>query len=120
MSRSISERESSSKLCADTKDRHSELTSAEKERLYARKRYRADPARAKRYTENYARNNRRARYGNLLVHLALKSGKLIRQPCEVCGAEKTDAHHDDYSQPLSVRWLCRSHHKKHHAKGKAA
>jgi hypothetical protein len=120
MSRSTSERASSSRLCADTKDQHSKLTRAEKERIYSRDRYRSDPSRAKGYTANYARNNRRARYCNLLVHLALKSGKLIRQPCEVCGAVKTDAHHDDYSQPLAVRWLCRSHHKKHHAKRKAA
>lgn len=24
------------------------------------------------------------------------------------------AHHDDYSKPLEVRWLCPSHHKLHH------
>lgn len=38
-----------------------------------------------------------------------------RQPCEVCGAEKSHAHHDDYGQPLVVRWLCHSHHMEHHA-----
>lgn len=37
-----------------------------------------------------------------------------KQPCEVCGAEKSEAHHDDYTKPLSVRWLCRSHHRLHH------
>ena len=41
---------------------------------------------------------------------------LIRQPCEVCGAEKSEAHHDDYEKPLEVRWLCRKHHREHHAK----
>jgi ribosomal protein S27AE len=45
---------------------------------------------------------------------AIKSGKLDRLPCEVCGAGKVDAHHDDYSKPLEIRWLCRSHHKAHH------
>jgi len=34
----------------------------------------------------------------------------------VCGAEKSDAHHDDYAAPLAVRWLCRTHHFQHHAK----
>lgn len=46
---------------------------------------------------------------------AIKKGKLIRQSCEKCGAEKTDAHHDDYAKPLEVRWLCRSHHIAWHA-----
>ena len=47
---------------------------------------------------------------------AIQSGKLIKQPCEVCGLEKSEAHHDDYSLPLSVRWLCRDHHAEHHRK----
>lgn len=44
------------------------------------------------------------------VSRALRSGKLIKGPCEKCGAENVDAHHDDYSKPLDVRWLCRRHH----------
>lgn len=50
------------------------------------------------------------------VRRALKRGDLVRQPCEVCGTtHQIDAHHDDYSKPLDVRWLCRSHHRLHHA-----
>lgn len=45
---------------------------------------------------------------------AITTGKLVRQPCEECGAEKADAHHDDYAKPLEVRWLCRSHHRQWH------
>jgi hypothetical protein len=48
------------------------------------------------------------------VGKALRAGRLIRQPCEVCGAAKSEAHHDDYSLPLTVRWLCRKHHAEHH------
>jgi hypothetical protein len=47
---------------------------------------------------------------------AVASGKLIGQPCEVCGATIVEAHHDDYSKPFDVRWLCRKHHREHHAK----
>lgn len=45
-----------------------------------------------------------------LVYAAIRDGRLTRGTCEVCGAEKTDAHHDDYGEPLRVRWLCRLHH----------
>ncbi len=44
-----------------------------------------------------------------MVANALKKGDLITSPC-FCGEEKVEAHHDDYSQPLNVRWLCRKHH----------
>lgn len=46
---------------------------------------------------------------------AISSGRLVRQPCEVCGALEVEAHHDDYSKPLDVRWLCPEHHRAHHA-----
>ena len=48
------------------------------------------------------------------VALAIKSGELRKQPCEVCGAGGI-AHHDDYDKPLNVRWLCNSHHMQLHA-----
>lgn len=50
----------------------------------------------------------------LAVQRAVKSGRLVRQPCEKCGAEKTQAHHDDYSKPLDVRWLCARDHVREH------
>lgn len=45
-----------------------------------------------------------------------KRGKLIPKPCEVCGSLNVQKHHDDYSKPLEVRWLCRDHHHEHHSK----
>lgn len=43
---------------------------------------------------------------------ALMSGKVIRKfTCETCGSvHRVEAHHEDYTKPLEVRWLCKQHH----------
>lgn len=51
-----------------------------------------------------------ARY---LTRRAIEAGQLIRQPCERCGSD-AEAHHEDYSNPFAVRWLCRLHHRQEH------
>ena len=43
------------------------------------------------------------------VNNAIRDGRLLKpNACEVCGAEHNSihGHHDDYSFPLQVRWLC--------------
>lgn len=45
---------------------------------------------------------------------AIRAGRLIRQPCEICGRTPADGHHDDYAKPLEVRWLCAIHHRWEH------
>ena len=50
------------------------------------------------------------------VAYAVRKGALVRQPCQVCGSTNVQAHHDDYSRPLDVRWLCVKHHNEHHVK----
>lgn len=46
------------------------------------------------------------------VYRAIKSGQLVRPDrCEHCNVECVpDASHDDYTQRLTVEWLCRSCH----------
>jgi hypothetical protein len=46
------------------------------------------------------------------VIAAVRSGRLVRpERCEACGIDcYPDAHHEDYSKPLEVRWLCRPCH----------
>lgn len=51
------------------------------------------------------------------VNNAVRDGRLVRQPCEFDGPEcsgRVEAHHEDYSRPLNVRWLCVAHHKARH------
>ncbi len=44
------------------------------------------------------------------VATAIANGSLSRMPCVFCGESSVEAHHHDYSQPLSVVWLCTTHH----------
>lgn len=47
------------------------------------------------------------------VMIAVRSGKMDRMPCYICG-KKAYAHHEDYSKPLEVMWLCPVHHRARH------
>jgi len=49
---------------------------------------------------------------------AKRSGLLKKQPCTICGSEKSLAHHESYNRPLDVTWLCQPHHKARHKKMK--
>ena len=48
------------------------------------------------------------------VKKAKKTGKLIPDNCYICGETNVHAHHDDYSKPLDVKWMCAQCHHKHH------
>jgi hypothetical protein len=64
----------------------------------------------KKYTKGkYIRPTANNKMGN-----AVRSGKLIKLPCQVCGNQRTQGHHEDYSKPLDVVWLCTRHHADRH------
>lgn len=49
---------------------------------------------------------------------AIRDKRLMRGPCEICGVDSPiEAHHEDYSKPLLVNWLCVKHHRELHQKG---
>ena len=45
---------------------------------------------------------------------AIIAGGVIIKNCYVCGKSADEAHHEDYSKPLDVIWLCTKHHKEYH------
>lgn len=64
---------------------------------------------------DWHRNNRQKARCHYIVHRAILKGELVRQPCQVCGAtDGVQGHHEDYSRPLDVWWLCPLHHVKRH------
>jgi len=50
------------------------------------------------------------------VYYALNTGKLVRQPCFICGEIMSEAHHPSYAKDmrLAVVWLCKFHHNEIH------
>ncbi len=51
-----------------------------------------------------------------LLRKAIKDGSVIKRPCTICGNQKSQGHHTDYSKPLDILWLCTLHHGEHHRK----
>lgn len=83
---------------------------------YRRKRYKTDSQfREKIIVSNKTNYRLKQKRANLLVFRALASGKIKRSPCVVCNTNTSiHAHHDDYTKPLDVIWLCPIHHRAWH------
>lgn len=45
---------------------------------------------------------------------AVKDGYIKKKPCQLCGLLNSQGHHEDYSKPLEVIWLCPVHHRELH------
>lgn len=89
-------------------------------------------ARGQYYKHHEANRARRKEWGRQFpeqvrahgaVRNALRDGYLERGPCEFrevspC-AGIVQAHHDDYSKHLDVRWICIRHHRRLHRDAKA-
>lgn len=64
----------------------------------------------KKYHQKYPERGK-AQY---LLKRAILKEEIKREPCIVCESPKVHGHHEDYSKPLEVIWLCSIHHKAIH------
>lgn len=64
--------------------------------------------------QRWIRRNPEKRKAHHALNNAIRDGKIMRQPCEVCGDVNSHGHHFDYQRPLEVRWLCAEHHHAEH------
>lgn len=101
------------KECTKRDVRENRVAKADKYREYDRNRHNTPEAvRArKNYERLVAPEKDRARR---VLHAAVRRGRIAREGCVVCGSF-AHAHHEDYSKPLNVIWLCPSHHAQRHA-----
>ena len=77
-----------------------------KRKLTSAQHKKKNDAAKKRYPEKY-----KAHY---TFKNTFKRGLIKKMPCEICRSNNVQAHHDDYSKPLEVRWLCVRHHNDYH------
>jgi len=107
----------SCKLCISSNVRKNRGKNIEYYREY-------DRARGNRQSSGYLKEHRNKNPNQYKAHkmvgYAIRSGKLFKEPCEVCKVGETHAHHDDYLKPLNVRWLCAVHHKLWHTENGSA
>lgn len=90
-------------------------------REYDRRRYRDNVKRrdaTAKTSRAWNQKNPEAYRAHYLVSNAIRDGRLKKEPCEICGENRVHAHHEDYSKPLEVRWLCVRHHAGLHAPAK--
>ena len=64
--------------------------------------------------KKYKQANSKRPKANIDLSNAVRTGKIQRKPCQVCGKEKAQGHHEDYSKSLDVVWLCTRHHADRH------
>ena len=76
--------------------------------------YRKSFSARKRGRENYRAKYPEKRKADWTVDNAIRRGLLKKGPCEYCGSLKVHAHHEDYANPLDVKWLCPKHHLLRH------
>lgn len=67
------------------------------QREYMRKRYNTDPEHRRKH----------------LARVATK--RMVKKPCSKCMSSEAEKHHEDYTKPLEVVWLCRSCHLELHS-----
>lgn len=115
------------------KENYDPVKNAQKWKEYYYKNHEKEISRKKRYyysldeerkikirkqVKDWQKRNPEKRQAHYKVYEAVKSGKLVRSKiCSKCNLKCfCHAHHEDYSKPLEVQWLCKLCHAKCHRK----
>jgi hypothetical protein len=66
------------------------------------------------YSKKFSKKNPEIKFAHKIITELKRLGLIEQQPCYVCDAPKAQAHHEDYSLPHDILWLCNSCHKQRH------
>lgn len=75
---------------------------------------RVERIKTRHYRRKYRERNPLKESARTVVHRLVKSGKLIKEDCFLCGVPETAAHHLNYEFSDKIVWLCRKHHDEVH------
>ena len=126
-------RDSTCKECRKSRLKERRKADPEKFKETDRLRYQIDPrvrerhrryhktddgkAALRRSHKKWIEANEDKRAAHILLNNAIKAGKVEKpNACDDCGKCecRIEGHHDDYTKPLDVRWLCRECHLLQH------
>lgn len=65
-------------------------------------------------TKKWIKKNEVKKVAHGKLNYAILMGRVTKQPCTVCGSDKSHGHHEDYSKALEVVWYCVKHHAQRH------
>lgn len=83
-------------------------------RGYWKKHYRNNKDKKKGRNKKWREANKHKIKAHRLLRKAMLNGDLLKEPCSRCNDPNAKAHHEDYSKPLDVIWLCSKHHSDRH------
>ena len=110
--RELRDEEEWKKYHKEWRDKNTDKVRASSKKSYAKRKNEVAE-----YKKEYKEKFPEIKQAHWKVASALKTGKLSKPSkcCECENTENIDAHHEDYSNPLEVLWLCSMcHHKRHH------
>lgn len=87
-------------------------------REYDKKRWKENPDRRKKaslISSKWRKENPDKYKAQTMLNNAIRDKRVVRMACCMCG-KKAHAHHEDYTKPFSVIWLCPMHHQRLHHK----
>jgi hypothetical protein len=95
------------------------MANFEAEREYQRRYRQENRDRMSEIQKKYRRQNGNKTSARSILNNAIIRGEVKRLTwCQLCGRnvpqKVVEAHHADYSQPLSVVWMCKRHHNQIH------
>ena len=73
-----------------------------------------NPDKSRAIKARWREKNRDKARAHSIFHAGIRHGSVCIEPCLVCGEFNAYAHHDDYSKPLVVSWVCPTHHTELH------